>query len=149
VNAPSRQEWIAGLLAVRTARRRRALLAAADAAALVVTFALGYGLHVATTPEPKPVIRTVVTDMPPCVADLIEAARAERTHREVADQHATLAAARAAERYEAELSRDDGTIAKAAQALDTENRIVQQADLDAASAAVAFDEAAEDCEADR
>jgi len=110
---------------------------------------VGYGLTEIVTPEPKPVIRTVITDMPPCVADLIDAARAERTHREVADQHATLAATRAAERYEAELSRDDDTIAKAAQALDVENRIVQQAELDAASAAVAFDLAAEDCEADR
>lgn len=122
---------------------------AAMAVALLVAGAVGHGLTVALTPEPEPVTHFIATDTPPCVADLIESGRAERAHRSTADQHDALAMARASERYDAELSRDNDTIAEAARHLDAELRLVQQAELDAAGAVAAFDKAAEQCEADR
>lgn len=122
---------------------------AAMAVALLVAGAFGHGLTVALTPAPKPITHFIATSTPPCVASLIESGRAERAHRDTADQHDALAGARASERYDAELTLDDDTIAKAARRLDSELRLVQQANLDAAGAAAAFNKAAKQCEADR
>ncbi|MFD2794582.1 hypothetical protein ACFS27_13580 [Promicromonospora vindobonensis] len=121
----------------------------AMAVALLVSGAAGHGLTVALTPEPEPITHTIATDTPPCLADLIESGRAERAHRNTADQHDALARVQASERYDAERTRDNDTIAEAARALDAEMALVQQAELDAAGAAAAFNKAAEQCETDQ
>jgi hypothetical protein len=103
------------------------------------------GIQDIVTPDPKPIIRTITTSTPPCVTQMADAGRAERAHRDTADQHADLVAARSAERYDAELTADEDTIADAAKALDTELRLEQAALTDLASAQAAFDVAAEQC----
>lgn len=110
-----------------------------------VIAAAGYGFGVSSVPEAKQVVRTIVRDTPPSCTEAIEAARSERAHTATAVEHTALAGARSADRFDAELSRDDDTIADAADALETELLLVQQADLDAAAAAVAFDTAADEC----
>lgn len=130
------------------------MIAAPDGRAYRAAFAIAFisggavvalGVSDAVTPEPKPVIRTIVLDVPPACADAIDAARDERAHTETEQQHTGLAESLASERFDAELTLDDDTIAKAAKALDSERRLVQQAQLDRAAAANAFDAAAGDC----
>ncbi|PUB32551.1 hypothetical protein C8K30_1011077 [Promicromonospora sp. AC04] len=122
---------------------------AAMAIALLGAAAAGHVLTVTLTPEPEPITHFIATNTPPCVADLIESGRDERAHRDTADQHDALAGERASERYDAERTRDEDTIAEAARRLDAELELVQQAELDTAEAVAAFETAAEQCEADR
>ena len=137
----------------RPNERRSPVLVLAQYAAMTIAVlgagAAGHGLTVALTPVPEPIVHSIATDTPPCVADLIESGRDERAHRDTADQHNALAHEQAVERYDAERTRDNDTIAEAARALDTEMALVQQAQLDAADAAVAFDKAAKQCEANQ
>jgi len=116
---------------------------AVGAVALVLAFALGHAVTVVSTPEPKPEV--VVTNMPACVAEMADAHQAERARRDTADQHAVLVRELSADRYEAELTADDETIADAAKALDTELRLEQAARNEVAEAAAAFDAAEAEC----
>lgn len=106
---------------------------------------VGIGVQAIATPDPKPIIRTIVLDVPPACADAIDAARDERAHTETEQQHAGLADERATELADVALSLDPEAIEDAALALDAEKRLVQQAQLDRAAAANAFDTAAGDC----
>lgn len=113
---------------------------------------LGAGLGVAGTtitlavaPDPKPITRIVTHPVPPACVEAIDAARSERAHTETERQHDGLAAERSADLADAALSRDDDVIQDAATALDAELRLAQQADLDRAEAAAAFDTAAGKC----
>lgn len=103
------------------------------------------GIHEVITPDPKPIIRTIVLDVPPACSDAIDAARDERAYTETEQQHANLADERATELADAALSLNPDTIEDAAEALDTERRLVQQAQLDRAEASTRFDDAAGDC----
>lgn len=118
---------------------------AAIVLAVVIGAGAGVGTTIALTPDPKLVIRTETVAVPPACIEAIEAARSERAHTATAQEHDTLAAQASAERYDAELTRDDDTIRDAARALDAELRLVQEADLAAAEAASAFDTAAGKC----
>lgn len=106
---------------------------------------VGIGVQSIVTPEPKPEIRTIVRDTPPACVDAIDAARDERAHAATEQQHAALADERATDLADAALSLDRDAIEDAAKALDAEKRLVQQAGLDRAAAATAFDAAAGDC----
>lgn len=106
---------------------------------------VGIGVQAIVTPDPKPIIRTIVRDVPPACLDAIDAARDERAHGETEQQHTALAAERATELSDAALSLDPEVIEDAAKALDTEKRLVQQAGLDLADATARFDEAAGNC----
>jgi len=103
------------------------------------------GISEIVTPEPKPVIRTIVLDVPPACLDAIDSALAERAHTDTEAQHDTLADERAADLSAAALTLDADVIEAAARDLDAELRLAQQAELDAAAAAAAFDEAAAKC----
>jgi hypothetical protein len=98
-----------------------------------------------TAPEPKPETVTITHPVPPACIEAIDAARSERAHTETERQHDGLAAERSADLADAALSRDDDVIQDAATALDAELRLAQQADLDRADAAAAFDTAAGKC----
>lgn len=129
-----------------TARTDGRVYRAAFAVGFVSLGALfALGIQDIVTPDPKPEIRTITTSTPPCVTEMADAGRAERAHRDTVDQHADLVAARSAERYDAELTADQDTIADAAKALDTELRLEQAARADLATAVAAFDAAAETC----
>lgn len=110
-----------------------------------VLFSAGYGFGISSAAEPKTEIRTITRTVPTACLHAITAAETERAHTATATEHDTLADERAAERYDAQLTRDDDTIADAADALDAELLLVQQARLDAGTAAAAFDEAAAEC----
>lgn len=114
------------------------------AAAVAVGIDVGFRLD-----QPATITRTEWVDVPPACLDALDAARDEQAHTATEHQHETLLADLAADRYAAQLTRDDDTIADAAEALDAENRLVQQAALDAGAAAAAFNTAAAACEADQ
>lgn len=107
--------------------------------------AAGYGLGASSVPEAKTEIRTIVRDTPPACVEAIEAARTERAHTATQRQHEALAAEFSAALPDVVLTRVVDDIESAAEDLDAENRIVQQASLDAGAAAAAFDAAADEC----
>lgn len=107
--------------------------------------AAGYGLGASSVPETKPIVRTIVRDTPPACVEAIEAARTERAHTATQRQHEALAAEFSAALPDVVLTRVVDKIESAAEDLDAENRLVQQAGLDAATAAAAFDAAADEC----
>lgn len=110
-----------------------------------VIAAAGFGLGASSVPEAKTVVRTIVRDTPPCVDAMRVAAQSERAHGATQRQHEALAADLSAALPDVVLTRDAAKIEAAAEDLDTENRIVQQAQLDAGTAAAAFDTAADEC----
>lgn len=117
--------------------------AVAAAAAVAVGIDIGFRLD-----DPPPIIRTEWVNVPPACLDAIQAAKDERARTATERQQETLAAEPASERFDAELTRNDDTIADAAKALDTANRLAQAASMDAAEAAAAFNSAADDCTAE-
>jgi hypothetical protein len=114
-------------------------------AGFLACLTVGTVAGVLAAPDPKPVIRTIVLDVPPACSEAIEAAQDERAHAVTEQQHTALADERATELADAALTLDPEAIEDAAKALDAEKRLVQQAGLDHADAAARFDEAAGDC----
>lgn len=114
-------------------------------AGFLACLTVGTVAGVLAAPDPKPIIRTIVLDVPPACADAIDAARDERAHTATEQQHADLADERAADLADVALTLDPEAIEDAATALDAEKRLVQQAQLDRGAAASAFDAAAGDC----
>ena len=106
---------------------------------------IGSGLTVTLTPDPKPVIRTIVRDVPPGCEALAQAAVDER------DASASLAAAtegvlmQSAELSTVVLSADPDAITEQGEALDDAKRAEQAAQLDLATTQVAVDTATTDC----
>lgn len=110
---------------------------------------VGHGLTVIATPDPKPVIRTITLDVPPACEEIRSAIQHERARAKDVSAAEHAAAEESAGRYDAELTKNEGTIADAADRLDTANRAEQKAALELSDAQFATDAVVDDCTPER